>query len=304
MAAKAGPSKRAASPKKAKTAMNSASASEASDSESVDSNDIDEAVVETPRPAKAARRGAALPRYQPPIGMDPVAVSTSFKDSPFEYDALTKKGVELWAIRVPADFKVSRLSSLALERPSKKGVRGRLERSSGSYTLQTAEDGDGIGAEMAGMRLLVPNMKAGGKLMRAPGMISRRLILAPTDDKAQGTAYTPPPKVQRTQPEEKLKFRNRAYGFDTPGPSEKAKARDGGAVAATASPTQAAVVHAEEDAPKSLSQPTSSQKEKKARKEKEGKKDKEKNAVKVEKEGKKRKSEGESPKKKKKIKAE
>lgn len=63
-------------------------------------------------------------------------------------------------------FKPSRLSSLALDRPTKSGVKGRLDRG-GSYTLVNAsEEGEGIGAEMAGMSLLVPNMKAGGKLQR------------------------------------------------------------------------------------------------------------------------------------------
>lgn len=64
-------------------------------------------------------------------------------------------------------FKPSRLSSLALDRPTKNGVKGRLERSGGAYSLVNAtEDGEGIGAEMAGMNLLVPKMKASGQLMR------------------------------------------------------------------------------------------------------------------------------------------
>jgi hypothetical protein len=36
--------------------------------------------------------------------MEPLPVSVSFSDSPLEFDALANKpGVELWAIRVPAD---------------------------------------------------------------------------------------------------------------------------------------------------------------------------------------------------------
>lgn len=108
MSAKAGPSSRSrsASPKK-KSAMIIDEASEHDSDSSVDSgdtDDIDEPVVEAPRPTpKAGRKAAALPRYQAPIGMEPVSMSASFKNSPFEFDALNKKGVELWAIRVPAD---------------------------------------------------------------------------------------------------------------------------------------------------------------------------------------------------------
>lgn len=42
--------------------------------------------------------------YEPPAGMEPVGVSVTFKDSPFEFDALANKpGVKLWAIRIPSD---------------------------------------------------------------------------------------------------------------------------------------------------------------------------------------------------------
>ncbi|BEI79872.1 hypothetical protein CcaverHIS002_0104010 [Cutaneotrichosporon cavernicola] len=293
MSAKAGPSKRSVPPKKkTKPAMIVDEASEASqsDSESVNSDNIDEPIVETPRPTQKVRKGAPLPLYQAPIGMEPVQVSTSFKNSPFEFDALNKKGVELWAIRVPADFKASRLASLALDKPGK-SVRGRLERSGTSYTLQTAEKDEGIGAEMTGMSLLVPNLGRAGHLQRAPIKISRRLILAPADDKADGTEFTAPPKVKRTQPEGKLKFRNRAFGFDTPGP---------GATMTTVEETAVAEVEeAKEDedddddgVPESPAKSKSPKKEKKDRKEKESKKDK------------KRKAEDETPKKKKKAKAE
>lgn len=64
-------------------------------------------------------------------------------------------------------FKPSRLTSLALDRPTKTGVKGRLERSGGAYSLVNAsDDGEGIGAEMAGMNLLVPKMKSNGQLLR------------------------------------------------------------------------------------------------------------------------------------------
>lgn len=56
-------------------------------------------------------------------------------------------------------------------------------------------------------------------LIPAPVKISRRLILTPTDGKATSSEYRAPEKAKRTQPEHKLKFRNRAYGFDTPGPA-------------------------------------------------------------------------------------
>ncbi|GMK56720.1 hypothetical protein CspeluHIS016_0305600 [Cutaneotrichosporon spelunceum] len=294
MSAKAGPSKRSASSqKKAKSAMVVDEASEAShsESESVNSDDIDEPVAETPRPAQKARKGATHPRYQAPIGMEPVQVSSSFKDSPFEFDALNKKGVELWAVRVPADFKPSRLASLTLDRPGK-SVRGRLERSGVSYSLRTAEEDEGIGAEMAGMNLLVPHLNGSGKLQKAPIKISRHLVLAPTDSKAAGTEFIAPPKVKRTQPEGKLKFRNRAFGFDTPGP---------GVASVTTADEEKEKEKQKEDEKEVPETPTKSKSPKKEKKEKkegkrEGKKDK--------KEGKKRKAEEETPKKKKKAKSE
>jgi len=42
--------------------------------------------------------------------MSPITVSTGFKSSPFEYDAIAlKPGVELWAIRVPVDVRSNSL---------------------------------------------------------------------------------------------------------------------------------------------------------------------------------------------------
>lgn len=75
------------------------------------------------------------------------------------------------------------------------------------------------------------------KLTSAPIKIARRLILSPAEDKAATTPFTAPPKVKRTQPKP-LKFRNRAFGFDTPGPSGTAGDYDDDAasVAAVAEP--------------------------------------------------------------------
>ncbi|TXT04999.1 hypothetical protein VHUM_03819 [Vanrija humicola] len=171
--------------------------------------------------------------------MEPINVSVSYGTSPFEYDALSRRaGVELWAIRVPSDFKTSRLSSLALETPGT-SVRGELTTHGKTYALGT--DTDSAGAEMAGLTLLVPRMSAGGKLQRAPLKLSRRLILTPragADKTDEAEQYVAPPKVKRVQPEHLLKFRNRVSGFDTPGPSGAAETSEG-APAAPASETAA-----------------------------------------------------------------
>lgn len=118
---KAGPS----SPKKkAALVEDEALSVYSSDAESVDSHAIDDSPI-TPRPATAtpakARKSAPLPyvpsweeeltgtrRYQAPVGMEPVSVSAGFKASPFEFEALSKRGVELWAVRVPADVSCER----------------------------------------------------------------------------------------------------------------------------------------------------------------------------------------------------
>ncbi|WVF66116.1 hypothetical protein IAT40_000855 [Kwoniella sp. CBS 6097] len=113
------------------------------------------------------------------------------------------------------------------------------------------------GEEMEGMRLLVPRVKQGGKLYVAPLPITRRLILTPdiapssaqeqasasiTDDttttagaaipsflaNASSTpivpSSAPSAKAKRPQPTHLFKFRNEAYGFNTPGPNANASA--------------------------------------------------------------------------------
>lgn len=45
------------------------------------------------------------------MGMESVPVSAGFKGSPFEFEALMKKGVELWAVRVPADVSAERAAA-------------------------------------------------------------------------------------------------------------------------------------------------------------------------------------------------
>ncbi|WOO84701.1 uncharacterized protein LOC62_06G008218 [Vanrija pseudolonga] len=204
-----------------------------SDNESVasaDSEDIDDdAPVSAPAAASSSKRttadtsrGRSLARYQPPAGMEPVNVSVAFGSSPFEFGSLARKaGVELWAIRVPSDFKTSRLANLSLQTPGD-SVRGELTSHGKTYAL--GADTDSAGAEMAGLTLLVPNVSAGGKLQRAPVKISRRLILSPGGaggDKADEATdeYVAPAKAKRVQPEHLLKFRNRVSGFDTPGPA-------------------------------------------------------------------------------------
>lgn len=43
-------------------------------------------------------------KYDPPVGATALSVSTTFKDSPFEYDKLASNpNLQLWAIRIPSD---------------------------------------------------------------------------------------------------------------------------------------------------------------------------------------------------------
>ncbi|EIW67912.1 hypothetical protein TREMEDRAFT_63800 [Tremella mesenterica DSM 1558] len=225
--------------------------------------------------------------YSPPSGMIPLNKTTEVSSSIFEWDRLSKMpGVELWAIRVPLDFKTSRLSSLSLSSPtSTRPPSGTLKTKHTTYSLVTAGDirpsstavnaqgrnptaGPGLaeamsmdvdgdlekdmrgegGEEMSGgMRLLVPRA-SDGKLFISPIPITRHLLLTPdplppptTDPAVPLPSYlsTPNPsqplqpssisstplnaingdkEIKRVQPLHLLKFRNQAYGFDTPGP--------------------------------------------------------------------------------------
>ncbi|WWC58210.1 uncharacterized protein I303_100746 [Kwoniella dejecticola CBS 10117] len=249
------------------------------------------------RSAAQEKRGKSLKKYEPPIGMSELRVSSAFTSSPFEWDALASKpGVELWAIRVPRDLKPSRLSSLQLQIPkstsasSSSSVTGSLKTKSTTYTLSTAGtsvhtravvdqegrqptagpgavdslrmdvDGQDVhsemkvegGEEMDGLRLLVPKIKAGGKLYAASKSITRKLILTPSLSPSQADqheneheheadlpavpSFLSEPKTssaitqdtelppKRAQPSHLLKFRNHAYGFTTPGPGPQAAA--------------------------------------------------------------------------------
>ncbi|ORY34204.1 hypothetical protein BCR39DRAFT_516743 [Naematelia encephala] len=213
-------------------------------------------------------------RFVPPPGLEPITVTTTFKDSPFEYDRLSSNpSLELWAIRLPSDFKPSRLSSLSISDISE-SVKGTLQTRHTPYDLvpagvsgpasHMAVDAEGRqptagpgmvdsmtmqdevlrregGEEMGGgMRLLVPRLNAGGKLLVAPIPIKRHLLLTPRiSDNVPAAVQDERPlpsflsttisstntnnvqdglPAKRTQPAHLLKFRNRAFGFDTPGP--------------------------------------------------------------------------------------
>ncbi|WRT63761.1 uncharacterized protein IL334_000686 [Kwoniella shivajii] len=195
-------------------------ASSSSSSSEVDSEDNIENVTSKRSQARVVangKGGKSLKKYQPPIGMSELKVATTFQTSPFEWNSLAnKQGVELWAIRVPKDFKASRLSSLSLSVPSSSStpITGNLKTKSTNYTLSTAgtsshshtpinEEGrqpvagpgvDAVesmkmddeklkvegGEEMDGLRLMVPQITKGGKLFVAPKPITRKLILTPS----------------------------------------------------------------------------------------------------------------------------
>ncbi|OCF45158.1 hypothetical protein I317_00960 [Kwoniella heveanensis CBS 569] len=120
-----------------------------------------------------------------------------------------------------------------------------------SLTMDAGDEGELAvegGEEMEGMRLLVPRVKQGGKLFVAPLPITRRLILTPdiTPSSAQTEtginedptaapaavpsflsngsstpivpSSAPSANAKRPQPTHLFKFRNEAYGFNTPGP--------------------------------------------------------------------------------------
>lgn len=118
------------------------------------------------------------------------------------------------------------------------GPTGSLTTKSTNYTLSETE-----GSEMGpGMRLLVPR-KRDGKLLpgeynlppalpadlSAPKAIRRHLYLAPSPHTDATPTPLPesrpelslPPK--RSQPSHLLAFRNRSFGFDTPGPTAAKK---------------------------------------------------------------------------------
>lgn len=93
-----------------------------------------------------------------------------------------------------------------------------MSTSSGSFAFIEADEN--TGAEMDSLTLMVPRMAGGGKLLRAPTKVSRKMMLKPLETQG-GEGYTVAARKSREQPEHLLKFRNRAFGFDTKGPERK-----------------------------------------------------------------------------------
>lgn len=73
---------------------------------------------------------------------DLATVKTTVASSPFEWNALAAKpGVELWAIRVPRNFKTSRLADFQPSsdaESSKRGIFGTVQTSKSTYQLRLA----------------------------------------------------------------------------------------------------------------------------------------------------------------------
>jgi hypothetical protein len=83
--------------------------------------------------------------YAPPQGMTPFDLSTvrtTIASSPFEWNALASKpNVELWAIRVPRNFKPARLADFTPStdaESSSRGIMGTVETSKMTYQLRVA----------------------------------------------------------------------------------------------------------------------------------------------------------------------
>ncbi|WVQ76230.1 hypothetical protein IAR50_005895 [Cryptococcus sp. DSM 104548] len=126
---------------------------------------------------------------------------------------------------------------------SSKGRGEKEEEREEAGLVDSMEMGDGRGAEeraaeggeeMEGLRLLVPKIKEHGKLFVAPIPITRRLLLTPDLTSTLESESEPtlpsflqssetPGSSKRPQPTHLLKFRNHAYGSDTPGPKATSK---------------------------------------------------------------------------------
>ncbi|TYJ54899.1 hypothetical protein B9479_004407 [Cryptococcus floricola] len=111
------------------------------------------------------------------------------------------------------------------------GLVDSMEMGDGRGAEDKAEEG---GEEMEGLRLLVPKAKEDGRLFVAPIPIKRRLLLTPdltstleaNSDPSLPSFLQPsenPQSSKRPQPTHLLKFRNHAYGYDTPGPEVTSK---------------------------------------------------------------------------------
>jgi len=121
------------------------------DEDSDESSDIDEDmpdVADLVDRDSADQRGKGkrkYPAFRPPHGMNELKVPVEFASSPFEWDQMSKKeGVELWAIRLPMNFKPSRMKDLQLHIPPATTTnphpfpRGTLTTSKHRYTIAPA----------------------------------------------------------------------------------------------------------------------------------------------------------------------
>jgi hypothetical protein len=81
------------------------------------------------------------------------SVKTEVASSPFEWNALAAKpGVELWAIRVPRNFKPSRLADFQPSKDgesSKRGIFGTVQTSKSTYQLRLASTQTSVPADAA-----------------------------------------------------------------------------------------------------------------------------------------------------------
>ncbi|GHJ86179.1 hypothetical protein NliqN6_2581 [Naganishia liquefaciens] len=118
---------------------------ESSSDDSEDSEDsAEEEAAVGAQQAQKKTSGSYAP-YAPPQGMtkfDLASVKTTVASSPFEWNALAAKpGVELWAIRVPRNFKPSRFADFQPSQDaesSKRGIFGTVQTSKSTYQLRLA----------------------------------------------------------------------------------------------------------------------------------------------------------------------
>ncbi|KAG9099998.1 hypothetical protein FRC06_004637 [Ceratobasidium sp. 370] len=174
---------------------------------------------------RGKNEGAVDLSYKPPGEFKKIkSTDGGAVESGFEWSNINNNpDLDIWAVRVPANFKASDLAGLKIKLPSSAtdDVTGRLKKEGANFVLHTVGGNDTLGAgeEMQNMRCMVPKAGNDGALYIIPRPL-KYLVLTQQEPIPTPTMAPAPPAhpARRPQPVGRLKHSFAPIGTLPPSP--------------------------------------------------------------------------------------
>ncbi|KAG8704412.1 hypothetical protein FRC08_002248 [Ceratobasidium sp. 394] len=181
---------------------------------------------------RGRNEGAVDLSYQPPGEFKKLrSTDDEAVESGFEWSNINDNpDLDIWAVRVPANFKASDLAGVKIKLPSNTtgDVTGKLKKGGTNFVLHTVGGNDtfGAGEEMQNIRCMVPKAGENGALYVVPRPIKHLVLTQQEPIPAPTVAPAPPAQpTRRPQPVDRLKHSFAPIGALPPSPPRSSSSK-------------------------------------------------------------------------------